>query len=111
MKKMTKAEKIFKDTYFECMKHIRDWGLEYNENGTPIGYTGLITQETVSTRTCNAVRKEAEKESKRLDMNEKYEIRTAEQQKDRREALKMVEQTIKNQEKSIKEFNDWLKAI
>lgn len=51
---MTKAEKIFKDTYYECRKHIRDWGIERNPDGRPVAYGSLITELVVSIRTCRS---------------------------------------------------------
>lgn len=109
--KQTKAEKIFKDTYYECLHHVRTWGLEYNTNGKPVAYGSLITEQAVSIRTCNDVRKYMNAENKRLDMNEKYGIRTAAEQTTRRDALKMVEATLENQIESIRKFEAELKAI
>ena len=107
---MKKAEKIFKDTYYECLQDIRAWGIRYNPNGKAVGFTGLITEEVVSIRTCNDFRKYMDAESKRIDMTIKYGVRTAEEMQERRDALVMVEATLDNQIEHIRDFNAWLKA-
>lgn len=108
---MTKAEKIFKDTYYECRKHIRDWGIERNPDGRPVAYGSLITELVVSIRTCNAVQKFIDAESRRLDLNDKYGVGTEESQRFQRLALEMTQATLDNQIKKIRDFEAELKAI
>lgn len=107
---MTKAERIFKDTYFECRRHIKVHGIERNSDGRPVAYGSLITEDAVCIRTCNAVQKEIDKESHRLDMNDRLGIGTSESQKFQRLALEMTQATLDNQIKNIRDFEAWLKA-
>lgn len=43
---MKKVERIYKETYAACRKHIEAWGLETNEDGSVIGFNGLILKDT-----------------------------------------------------------------
>ena len=63
---MTKAEKIFNDTYSECRIHIKDWGFEMNPDGKPASFNRLHTKEPVSTRTFNAVQKLIDSEKRMI---------------------------------------------
>ena len=108
---MTKAERIFRDTYFECRRHVRNWGIERNPDGRPVAYGSLITEEVVSIRTCNAVQKFIDAEKRRLDMNDRYGVGTEESQRFQRQALEMTQATLENQVKRIRDFEAELKAI
>lgn len=110
---MTKAERIFKDTYFECRKYVKDWGIERNPDGRPVAFGTLITRddEHASIRTCNAVQKLITSESKRLDLNDKYGVGTPESQQKNRWALEMTQATLDNQIKHIRDFQAELRAI
>ena len=48
---MTKAERIFEETFKACRKHIKTWG--YDER---IGFNSLCTEEVVYPRTVSAVK-------------------------------------------------------
>ena len=107
---MTKAERIFKDTRYECSKHYKAWGREYNPNGKPISFGSLITEEPVSTRTFNAVQKEIDKDRKTLDLAERLGALTPERIEERRYVLDMVQATLDNNRKHYSEFIESLKA-
>lgn len=107
---MTKAEKIFKDTYYECRKQIKAFGIQRNPDGKMVGFSGLITELPVSIRTCNDVKKFIDKETKRLDRNDEFGIGTQESQEFQRLALEMTHSTLDNQIKSIRDFEKWLKS-
>lgn len=94
---MTKAEKIFKDTYSECRIHIRHWGVELNSDGSSIGFNFLSTEEVVCNRTCNDVQKFITKESKTLELDEKLGFDVSFQ----KAALGMVQATLNNTIKAI----------
>lgn len=101
--KQTKAQKIFTDTYTECRIHIKDWGLERDQNGKAIGFNRLSTEEVVCTRTCNAVENLINTEKKMLKFDHEIGIANdwtalCEQ------ALEMVESTLNNQRESIKRW-------
>ena len=107
---MTKAERIFKDTRYECGRHYKAWGREYNPNGKPVTFGSLITEETVSTRTFNAVQKEIDKDRKDLEIAERLGALTPEWIEERRYVLDMVQTTLDNNRKSYNEFIESLKA-
>ena len=90
---MTKAERIFKDTYFTCRKHVKDWDMKRHPDGRPVAYDTLITKddEDVSIRTCNAVQKFIESEKRRLELNDKFGIGTPESQERNKYALEMTD--------------------
>lgn len=112
-KKQTKAERIFKATYFESKDHVSRWGMERGSS-----WTRLSTEETVSTRTLNDIDKLIKSESRRLDDCEKFDIRTAEQLADWRMALEMTANTVANERERIEadkaykrgelSFDEWL---
>ena len=110
---MTKAERIFKATYFECRTHVKNWGIGRNTNGRPVGYETLITKddESVSIRTCNAVQKFIESEKRRLERNGKFGVGTPESQECNKFALEMTQATLNNHIKHIRDFQAELKAI
>lgn len=91
---MTKAERIFKDTYTECRLHIKRHGYEEN-----VGFNTLIIKDTesVSTRTFNAISKLIASERKSVEISEKLGIGNATLN---RQALDMVEATLNNNIKS-----------
>lgn len=71
-KTVTKAERIFNSTWYECLDHAKSWGREYNPDGRAIGYGSLVTEEVVCTRTLNDVQKCIDRRKRELDLNEKY---------------------------------------
>ena len=100
---MTKAEKIFHKTYYECLHYVRHWGLLINNDGSVAGYNKLISEhgESVCMRTCNDFRKYMNSEHRLLDLMEKYGIRTKAELQERRDALRMVQSTLNNQIKTL----------
>lgn len=95
---MTKAERIFKDNYTDCRIHVRHWGIEYNDNGTVIGFNRLGDDDDyICTRTVNAVEKLVPSARKEIELMLKYEIIDSEEASIRAKALDMLEATIENQ--------------
>lgn len=90
---MTKAERIFEDTRFECRQHIKVWGYEEN-----VGFNTVIynDNECVCVRTLNDVKKRLERARKYLAMDTKLGILTSETARLEEETLNMVEKTIEN---------------
>lgn len=91
MRKQTKAEKIFRDTYYMCRKHLESW--EYDG----IGFNGMATEECVYTRTKNEIKKLIKSEETTVKMSYKYKIITLEEAKKRIQALALVAKTLENQ--------------
>lgn len=110
---MTKAERIFTATRYECKKHIEDWGYQINPNGTAVGYNGLTYKdnETISMRTINAVAALLASKRKYLVLDQKLGVITAEQTEKETQILNMVESTLNSSRKSIEDFNKMLKEI
>lgn len=109
---MKKAEKIFEDTFTACRIHVRDFGLEFNPNGEAIGFNGLITEDVVCTRTVNAVQKLVDSKLREWDIFDKYDTNGDEGRARRdfwRQAMKMVQSTINNERKSLKEWKEFCK--
>lgn len=97
---MTKAERIFEDTYRACRSHINTWGVEYNADGTVAGFMRLHLHddEFSCTRTVNAVQKILNSKQKSLNMNKTLGL---EVDNIRELALLMVQSTINNERKAI----------
>lgn len=91
---MTKAERIFNDTRYECLKHITTWGYEVNPDGTACGFSGLIHKDTelICMRTIKDITKILASKRKFLKTCEKLG------KPNEREAqiLNMVESTLHN---------------
>lgn len=87
---MTKAERIFKDTYTECRLFIKRHGYEENT-----GFNAFIMNddESVCTRTFNAISKLIASERKSIEISEKLGIGNTTLN---RQALNMVEATLNN---------------
>lgn len=94
---MTKAERIFTNTYIDCRIHIKDWGYEEN-----VGFNQLSQDdnETVCTRTFNAIAKCIDAERKRIVLAEKYDVINHEKATFYNQALDMVQTTLDNAIKS-----------
>lgn len=94
MKKQTKAERIFHDTYYSAINHIKVWG--YVEND---GYNSLFynDDETVCTRTINAINKEIERKHREIELMRKYNAIDNEKYILYTQALNMVIATVKNE--------------
>lgn len=105
---MTKAEKIFKDTYTECRLHAKAWGFERQADGRAIGFNRLATEEATCRRTFNAIQKLIDKEAKNIELNKRllgeddYTARCE-------FALEMVQETLNNAIRNEEEFQKWLK--
>ena len=108
---MKKAEKIYEDTRFACLLHIKNWGYEVNPDGSAVGFNSLITEKAVSTRTLNDVQKRLDAARRGVDTNEKLGIGTEEGRNLDRQILNMVETTLNNNRKSVEDFNRMLKEI
>ncbi len=95
---MTKAERIYKDTRYECMKHIENWGLERDNNGKIVGFNkvALKDNESISTRTINDLRKCLEADRKQIMRWLTMGIINGDEYAKRLYAAAMVEQTINN---------------
>ena len=90
---MTKAERIFRDTYSECRQIIKHHGYEPNS-----GLNGLVMKdnETTCTRTLNAISKLLKSEQRSNEMAKKLNAISAERSQMNADALKMVERTLYN---------------
>ena len=98
MTKQTKAQRIFRVLYYDCKKHVQTWG--YDE---PTGFNRLPCRddETVCTRTVNAVQKLWDAERNRIDNYVKFEIIDDAEYQLRLNALDMAYNTIQNQRQII----------
>lgn len=88
---MTKAERIFRDSYAEARVHIKNWGYEEN---TCINHLSCRDDEIVCTRTINAIKKLIEAEKRNIQLSYKYGVIAMEQANVKAQALRMVELTI-----------------
>ena len=102
-KKQTKAERIFKSTYYASKRHIDDWGYDGS------AWNRLDTEEAVSMRTVNAIQKLIDSQARTLDDFEKYGCRTAEENEIWRQALEMTQKTLDHTREDIQMFNAYLK--
>lgn len=94
---MTKAERIFNDTYTACRVHVKAWGMERNSDGRAIGFTSLETEEVTCRRTWNAIEKLIAGESKNIELSVKYGVIAEEKAEMKRFALEMVQVTLENE--------------
>ena len=96
-RKMTKAERIFRDTYTDCRIFVEAWG-ETNER-----FAGVSCKdsESVCKRTLNAMRKFLESERKSIKHSAKLGIITDERKNFLQLALDMVERTIQVEEEKL----------
>lgn len=108
--KMKKAEKIYRDTRYECLRHAKAWGMERNPDGRAIGFGSLITEEVVSTRTLNDVQKYIDRRASELKVEEKYGICSDEELTFERFVLEMVQVTLDNNRKNLEKFYASLKV-
>lgn len=90
---MTKAQKIFEDTYTECRIHAKRWGYERTESGRAIGFASLVTEEVTCRRTWNEIQRLIDREKKEIEMCKKLDI---EINSVREFALEMVQETLNN---------------
>ena len=90
---MTKAERIYNATRFECKRHIEAWGYEEN-----VGFNTVIydDNETVCKRTLNDMKHFLERARKNSAIDIKLGVLTNEQATLEEQILNMVEKTIEN---------------
>ena len=103
---MTKAERIFKASYYASMDHIERWGFEEGNR-----WSGLNTDERLSIRTLNAIDKLIDSEIKKVDHFERFtskhpgdfaeDAASLERYQLRREALCMVRNTVAKERERI----------
>ncbi len=110
---MTKAERIYKETRFDCLRHVRDGFYQENEDGSAAGFTGLTCKddETVSIRTINTVEKLLISAKRLLATDVKLGVMDSARAEREERVLKMVESTLNNNRKRIQAFNDEMKRI
>lgn len=94
---MTKAQRIFNDTYTACRVHVKAWGFERNADGKAIGFNGLSTQEVTCRRTWNAIEKLIASESKNIELAKKYGVIDNAKAELKMFALEMVQVTLENE--------------
>lgn len=87
---MSKAEKIFRDTRWSCLQHVKRWGYD------GIGFANVVTDDVVYTRTLNDMHKVLVTEGKRLATNFKLGIIDEAEYKFQYQVLYMVHRTIEN---------------
>ena len=90
---MTKAERIFNDTYRECRNHIKKYGYEDNSGFNSMFYRD---NEVFYRRTASAVQKIIDGERKQLDIDRKIGALSEERIKFLENALNMVQVTLNN---------------
>lgn len=110
---MTKAERIYKDTRYDCLRYVDDGFYQENENGSAVGFNGLSCKddELISIRTINDVSRFLESAKSTLRIDIKLNVITPDKAERERKILKMVEATLNNNRKSIENFNNELKGI
>ena len=103
---MTKAERIFKDTYTECRIYTKQWGFKYNPDGRPVGFDSVMSKdaESVCIRTLNDIQRHIDRERKNIERNKKLGVYTKERLEFLSFALEMTQVTADNNRKSIREF-------
>ena len=94
---MTKGERIFNATRYECKKHIERWGYKVNPDGSAVGFNGLITEEPVCCRTKHNVRTYLDKARRDIDRYLKIGVYTKERAEKEHNILNMVESSLNNQ--------------
>lgn len=99
---MTKAEKIFADTYSECRMHCRHFGYQNH------GYNNLITEKAYCTRTLNDIQKLIDKEAKQITLDVRLGIIPKNDY--RVGAIKMVQDTLNNARQIEQRFKDLLNS-
>lgn len=73
---MTKAERIFQKTRFECKQLFKNYGFNYNPNGKPVSFDGLIYDEkdVIYVKTINAIQKIIDREKKSAQFDLKLNV-------------------------------------
>ena len=88
---MTKAERLFNRNYRACRKYVECWGFE------GIGFNGIDCEddESVPTRTCNAIQKYIDSQRKHLERCIQFGI--GENIEIKMQAVAMLQITLDNQ--------------
>ena len=105
---MTKAEKIYISTYYECMRHISAWGFDESAR-----FNRLCTEDTVCTRTLNAIDKLIDREWKKVEHLERFTLKHPGEDverdtellnsyKIRKQALTMTRNTVDGEREKIR---------
>ena len=110
---ITKAERIFEQTYQSCKKHIDTWGYETNPDGTACGFSCLLCEknETVSIRTVNVIAKVLSTKRRILQSDVDLKIVSNEEAAKEAEILNMVETTLNNNRLNLESFRAELKRL
>ena len=100
---MTKAERIFNDTYRQCRIYVKHWGVQ-KENGKTVGFNSLETEDVTCKRTWNAIQKCIDKEIKHLEFHFNHNFISEEEYRFYSNALEMVQGTLDNTIRSYENF-------
>lgn len=88
---MTKAERIYRATKFECKKHIKVWGYE------EVGFNRMHTEELIHACTKKEIKKLIERDYKDVIIDLELNVISEEEAKMEVKSIKMVELTLANQ--------------
>jgi hypothetical protein len=107
--KLTKAERIYRDTKYQCRKYVETWGYDPE---TESGFTRLIYKdsESVSTRTVNAVDVLLKREKRLLEDDVKMKIGTPEENNFKEKVLMMVRGTLNNHIRNHTNFDLYMQG-
>ena len=92
----TKAERVFKETCFQCHRHIETWGYAVNPSGKAVGFNRVHSEEEVCTRTLNAMAKLSQAQRKFWQNCLKTKVIDMEKYTMEIKVLNMVDSTIEN---------------
>lgn len=112
MKKLTKAERIFRATRFACRQHIESWGKQLNPDDKLVGFNNLICDEkdsVCSTRTFNDIQKLIDSEKITTELAFRYNLLQEDGRDRALDILNMVQSTLDNAIKNEKDFKELLK--
>ena len=108
MRQITKrAQEIYQETTTDCRIHIKNWGYNPETDG---GFNSVTTEEPINTRLINDLKEIHKSKINLNEMNLRYKIIDQETYLTRINILIMVEKTIGNTERHLKEFNESLKS-
>lgn len=94
---MTKAERIFKDTRYDCWVHVKNWGYDGS------GFNSLSDRkdEAVCTRTLNDIERIWDREVRRVRTSYRLGVIDKDTAMLDADVLKMVKVTIDNERKKL----------
>ena len=100
---MTKAERIYKATRYECKRSWETFGYSECKNGKAVGFNMVHHEddESICTRTLNEVATFLRSAYKMLEMDKMLKIVNKDQYMKELQILKMVESTIENSREHI----------